>query len=230
MVAKRRYGRGTYEAHPNDVACMRTIVESPWFVGMPNAVSADGHINWQVSSGQATGFYQYHLARKEWWEAKCIELGITADGRETKDGFTIAARLINPTGDRPCRICGEEYNVGYLSLNASLSRRLNRQVEASQFSKNQSIADVLEDPDEDGLEVLAALFPERREAFDKYGIRTGPAEAHAPPPGPLLSKVDQASAVGPSSAGGVVSAGAAVAVGASSAAGAASTMGAASTV
>ncbi len=169
-MSKRRYGRGTFEAHPNYVKYMQEIVESPEYSGMPNAVSDDGHINWQVSSGQTTSFYKYYLARKEWWQSKCAEEGVPYGPSGKSDAFTIVARRIHPTGYRPCRLCGESYNVGYFYLNQLLANRLNKMVGAPRFHKTQPIDEALQDVEASHLPEFVSLFPERQPAFSQLGV------------------------------------------------------------
>lgn len=169
-MTKRRYGRGTFEAHPNYVRYMEQIVESPQYAGMPNAVSEDGHINWQVSSGKATSFYKYYLARKKWWEEKCEEEGVPYGPSGKSDAFTIVARRIHPTGYRPCRLCGVPYNVGYFYLNHGLANRLNKMVGSPRFHKTQPIDEALLDVEDVRLSDVAGLFPERTAAFDALGV------------------------------------------------------------
>ena len=111
-------------AHPAYIEYMQSIVSHPTYSSMPNAVSPNGRINWQVSSGIGTSFYKDYLARKAWWISKADELGLPGKGDE-QDRLTIAARIVHPTGYRICRLCGKSFNIGYFYLNASFSRRLN---------------------------------------------------------------------------------------------------------
>ena len=75
-MSARRYGRGKFEAHSNYLEYMEMIVNHPNYVGMPNARSEDGHINWQVSSGKTTSFYKFYQERFSWWIAKADSLGL----------------------------------------------------------------------------------------------------------------------------------------------------------
>jgi hypothetical protein len=161
-----RYGRGQFDAHPDYIAYMRTVVEHSAYAGMPNAVSDDGRINWQVSSGRSTSFYKYYDARFEWWVAKADSLGLPGKSNE-QDRFTIAARQIHPTGWRACRLCGEDKNVGYYYLNALLAKRLNKLVGSDVFERGLPIDEVIDALTAEGVweaaeELLRELFPNGR--------------------------------------------------------------------
>jgi Alw26I/Eco31I/Esp3I family type II restriction endonuclease len=176
--AKHRYGRGTFEAHPNYVRYMKMIVADPAYADMPNATSADGRINWQVSSGRTTSFYRYYEARRDWWEARADALGLPGSGND-QDRFSIAARKIHPTGRRACRLCGEDRNVGYFYLNQRAASRLNKLLEEPVFERGQPIIDVLTEIEEhdrqhdsDLTGALRALFPEREDVFDLIGFKS----------------------------------------------------------
>lgn len=179
-VPEHRYGRGKFDAHPAYVEYMRMIVEHSHYAGMPGAVSDGGRINWQVSSGKTTSFYAHYVARAKWWVAKADSLKLPGRGKEN-DRFSVAARLIHPTGYRPCRLCGEPRNVGYFYLNAVLAARLNKQTGTTGFTKNQPIAEAIEmlkKLSERGRlkiegtaeDVIKALFSERAEFFRKNGV------------------------------------------------------------
>lgn len=175
MVArKRRYGRGKFKAHPAYVEYMNFIVDHDNYEGMPNARSSDGHINWQVSTGKSTSFNKYYTERFEWWIRKADELRLPGSGN-SNERFSIAARLIHPTGYRPCRLCGEEWNVGYFYLNHSFANALNKRFPTLQFAKGQPIDDAIEQlatimKPMELTELIHGLFPERKKAFEAHGI------------------------------------------------------------
>ncbi len=155
---------------------MEMIVADPAYKEMPGAVSADGRISWQVSSGQTTSFHKHYDARVKWWSKKADGLGLPGKGKE-KERFSIAARRIHPTGYRPCRLCGEDRNVGYFYLNGRLAARLNALGDERVFERGQSISDSLKELEaldrEGGTDRVAAmrkLFPEREDAFKELGM------------------------------------------------------------
>ncbi len=166
-----RYGRGTFTAHPNYISYMNKIVHHENFRDMPNAVSEDGRINWQVSSGKTTSFYKYYVARSSWWIKKANELGLKGTGK-SDDRFSIAARLINPFKKRPCRLCGVEQHIGYMYLNQLLANRWNKIFETKPtFIKAQFIGDALHFLEarigKDALlKELKTIFPERFNILD----------------------------------------------------------------
>ena len=120
----RKYGRGKFEAHENYIDYMSFIAKHKNFDGMPNAVSSDGHVNWQVSSGKTTSFYKYYQERFNWWVKKADALGVEGSGN-SNDRFSITARIIHPSGFRPCRLCGQKLNVGYFYVNYFLAKKWN---------------------------------------------------------------------------------------------------------
>ncbi|MFC7422026.1 Alw26I/Eco31I/Esp3I family type II restriction endonuclease [Iodobacter arcticus] len=173
-MGDHKYGRGKFETDPNYIAYMEMIVSHPNYAGMPNARSLDGRINWQVSSGKTTSFYKYYLERRAWWVAKADYLGLPGQDDEN-DRFTVAARIINPTGYRTCRLCGEDFNVGYFYLNVSFSKKLKKDFPDLDVAKEQPIDDVIEQMNQLADNALVenyfhTHFPERLEFFTKFGI------------------------------------------------------------
>lgn len=168
------YGRGKFTAHPNYIEYMKMIANSKEFRDMPNSVSEDGRINWQVSSGKTTSFYPFYLARRTWWINKADSLGLPGTGQEN-DRFTIAARKIHPTGYRVCRLCGKEFNVGYFYLNAIFARRLNSRFPGMAAAKGESIEKTIEELEKligkgAAHKLMREEFSERTEYFDQLGV------------------------------------------------------------
>jgi Alw26I/Eco31I/Esp3I family type II restriction endonuclease len=135
------YGRGKFDPANKYVEYIKFIVNHKNYAGMPNAIDPDtGKVNWQVSSGKTTSFYKYYLARRQWWIDQADRLRVpgvgTAQGR-----LTTAARLIHPTGIRPCLVCGKEWHVGYMYLNKNLAARWNRLTNSESFFVSQSVVD-----------------------------------------------------------------------------------------
>ncbi len=168
-----KYGRGKFEAHPNYIEYMESVVKSDSFKDMPNAIS-NGRINWQVSSGKSTSFYEYYKARWKWWADKADSLGLPGKGNEN-ERFTITARIINPTGYRACRLCGEDWNVGYFYLNARFYKSILKLCPKGDFFKWQPIdATIVELKKYLSVEEIEKYFiekfPERQEYFNEYGV------------------------------------------------------------
>lgn len=173
-VADHKYGRGKFETDPNYIAYMEMIVSHPNYAGMPNARSPDGRINWQVSSGKTTSFYKYYLQRRAWWVAKADALKLPGQDDEN-DRFTVAARIIHPTGYRTCRLCGEDFNVGYFYLNDSFSKRLKKDFPQLDVAKEQPIDDIIEQLNQLKGKAFTekyfqSNFPERMKFFNQFGV------------------------------------------------------------
>lgn len=169
----KQYGRGKFEAHPNYISYMEKLVKHHNFEDMPNAVS-DGKINWQVSSGKTTSFYKYYLARWNWWAEKADSLGLPGTGNDN-ERFTITARMINPTGYRACRLCGEDWNIGYFYLNDRLFKRFSKIFPEGNFFKWQPIDSAIHElkkylSEEQLYKLFSSLFSNREEFFKEFGI------------------------------------------------------------
>jgi Alw26I/Eco31I/Esp3I family type II restriction endonuclease len=141
---------------------------------MPNAVSENGKINWQVSSGKSTSFYKFYLERFDWWIKKADAYKVHGKGN-SDDRFSITARLISPTGYRPCRLCGKSQNVGYFYLNHTLAQYLNRETKTSLFSKKMAIDEAIKiltgiESEAQVQERMFKIFPERSSFFKKHGF------------------------------------------------------------
>jgi len=117
-------------------------VDHSAYATMPGARDDSGRIRWQVSSGKTTSFYQLYVARERWWSLKADALGLPGKGRE-QERFSLAARMIHPTGLRPCRLCGEDWRVGYFYLNALLAKRFVALGRGAMFEKMESISSAL---------------------------------------------------------------------------------------
>lgn len=173
-MSEHKYGRGKFDAHVNYVAYMRKIVEHENYRDMPNAQSSDGRIYWQVSSGKTTSFYKDYLARVNWWVSKADQYNVAGKGCEN-ERRTVAARIIHPDGFKPCRLCGENFNIGYFYANANLTKKLEKKFPKLDLALRQPIDDILSQlkfiSQEDFIEdYIRNLFPERQFYFDKYGV------------------------------------------------------------
>lgn len=164
-----RYGRGKFPAHDNYITYMNSIVENEIYKTMPNLRSTDGRINWQVSSGKTTSFYEYYVARFDWWVKVADRLNLPGTGN-SNDRFSIAARIIHPTKLRACRLCGEEMYIGYMYVNDKLAKRWNRISRTEAFLKQEEICtavcklvDII--GEQDTIAEIKQLFPEKLEYF-----------------------------------------------------------------
>ncbi|MCL5797394.1 MAG: Alw26I/Eco31I/Esp3I family type II restriction endonuclease [Patescibacteria group bacterium] len=164
-----KYGRGKFNAHKNYIEYMSEIVAHDNYKGMPNAIDEKtGRINWQVSSGKTTSFYKHYLARTDWWTKKANELGLKGSGN-SDNRFSIAARLLHPTGMRPCRLCGNLLHIGYMYLNYVLAKKWNKlSSQKGVFQKNQNIVEaslILVDliGKDSFSKEIAELFPEKKD-------------------------------------------------------------------
>nr|AAS09914.1 BsmBI restriction endonuclease [Geobacillus stearothermophilus] len=167
-----KYGRGKFLPHQNYIDYMHFIVNHKNYSGMPNAIGEDGRINWQVSSGKTTSFYEYYQARFEWWEKKADELNLPGTGNSNKR-FSLAARLIHPTGQRPCRLCGKYQYVGYMYVSHNLYKRWSKITGREDlFFKKQNIieaANIFKSimGEQALINELTTIFPERKDYFNR---------------------------------------------------------------
>lgn len=103
---------------------MKFIVLHPTYCGMPDALKGDGKIQWETPSNRSGGQYKdSHHKRRDWWRAKAAEVGIS-----DREGQWISrtAKVIHPTGEKPCKRCGQVLRIAYVYPNAHfISRAVN---------------------------------------------------------------------------------------------------------
>lgn len=167
-----RYGRGKFQPPEAYVEYMNMIVDSERYAGMPCARAENGKINWQCSSGKTTSFYRYFPDRSRWWAEKADELGIPGTGN-SDDRFTIAARMIHPTGKKVCLICGQPRYIGYMYMNANCAKRWNGIVGERSFHKTMPIDKALEIlisavGIERARDIVLEDFPEKAEDIELF--------------------------------------------------------------
>ena len=106
------------------VSYMKAMVTHPVYGGMPDAVKEDGKIQWEAPSNRSAGQYQFtHIKRREWWNAKARSLGIDT----SKDQWiSRTAKLIHPTGEKPCKRCGTIMKIAYVYPQANLIKRFKK--------------------------------------------------------------------------------------------------------
>jgi Alw26I/Eco31I/Esp3I family type II restriction endonuclease len=104
------------------VKYMKAIVSHPVYSGMPDAVNEDGKIQWEAPSNRSGGKYQFtHQKRRQWWQNKAKELGIDIT---TDKWISRTAKLIHPTGEKPCKRCGLTLRLAYAYPKKTLIRRI----------------------------------------------------------------------------------------------------------
>ncbi|HCE3365221.1 Alw26I/Eco31I/Esp3I family type II restriction endonuclease [Vibrio parahaemolyticus] len=106
------------------VEYMDFIVNHENYSGMPDAIKKDGKIQWEAPTNRASGEYQYtNDKRRKWWNNKAKELGIDT---EKNQWISAAAKLIHPTGKKPCKRCGEEMYIAYVYPSNNLLKRIDK--------------------------------------------------------------------------------------------------------
>lgn len=107
------------------VEYMKSIVLHPNYTGMPDATKADGKIQWEAPSNRSGGQYKdTHHRRRDWWRAKATEIGI--DVREDK-WISRTAKTIHPTGEKPCKRCGQVLRIAYVYASSKLVKRCEKE-------------------------------------------------------------------------------------------------------
>lgn len=105
---------------------MKSIALHPNYTGMPDAFKDDGKIQWEAPSNRSGGQYKdTHHRRRDWWRAKAIENGI--DVHEDK-WISRTAKLIHPTGKKPCKRCGCVLRIAYVYPCATFVKRCAREL------------------------------------------------------------------------------------------------------
>ncbi len=107
-----RYGGRGRPWHPDFIRYMEFIVNHPAYSGMPDAYYEPGRIQWEAPSNRVTGqFRDTHARRRKWWANKAASLGISTSSDKW---ISRVAKLIHPTGRKPCKICGRELELRYV--------------------------------------------------------------------------------------------------------------------
>jgi Alw26I/Eco31I/Esp3I family type II restriction endonuclease len=102
--------------HPNFLKYMNFIVNHPNYTGMPYKYKKDGSIRWVVSGQSIIG-----RARARWWDQKREEYNIPREGPWKSK----VARMVHPTGEKPCQICGRYMKLDYVYPTKNTILRLN---------------------------------------------------------------------------------------------------------
>jgi Alw26I/Eco31I/Esp3I family type II restriction endonuclease len=97
--------------HPKFKKYAEFIVAHKNYHGLFYERGKDGQIKWVVTGKSKEG-----QKRKDWWDKKCMELGIKIQA----GCYAKAARLIHPIKFHTCQICGKELSIEYVYPNKRL--------------------------------------------------------------------------------------------------------------
>lgn len=110
------------------VKYMASIVTHPVYQNMPDSIKDDGKVQWEAPSNRASGKYQHtHQKRRIWWQAKAKQIGIDA---ASDQWISRTAKIIHPTGEKPCKRCGMVLQIAYVYSNAILINKIKKAFEA----------------------------------------------------------------------------------------------------
>lgn len=101
--------------HPDFIEYTKFIEGHPTYSRMPEPRKKDGTIRWVVTAKSSVG-----SARRQWWERKAEELGIS----KGKGWMAEVARAIHPTKKKPCQVCGRVLSVYYIYPRAALLKKV----------------------------------------------------------------------------------------------------------
>ena len=139
------------ENHPEFTKYQEFIVSHPKYRGLHFTRNINGSVRWVV-----TGKSEEGQQRRNWWIAKCEELGIKVEA----GALAKAAVAIHPTKIHVCQICGKSLRIEYVYPNKNLLKKLKLafQMEYQAFDKDVfQIIDELS-VNRENLEKLKAIF------------------------------------------------------------------------
>lgn len=158
-----RYGDQRRAWHPAFEQYMHFIVDHPAYHGMPCTVDENGKIDWSIPSNRKRGSKNWdgNARRREWWRETARKRGVPIIG----NWISTTARLIHPTKEKPCQICGRVMKLDYVYPRAGTIARLNAslpadlQLDPAALMSIDEIIDVLfaGGPDEARAALKAAL-------------------------------------------------------------------------
>jgi Alw26I/Eco31I/Esp3I family type II restriction endonuclease len=103
---------------------MKFIVSHPVYENMPDAIKADGKVQWEAPSNRSGGLYQHtHQKRRNWWQSKAKSIGIDINSDKW---ISRTAKLIHPTGKKPCKRCGTVLDIAYVYPQKNLIKRIQK--------------------------------------------------------------------------------------------------------
>lgn len=112
MVDEPKYGRKGQEWHPAFIEYMKFIANHEAYKGMPDAFAEGNKIQWEAPSNRKSGKYKdTHHKRREWWRKKANSVGIDAN---SSHWISRTAKLIHPTKEKPCKLCGRFMDIRYV--------------------------------------------------------------------------------------------------------------------
>lgn len=102
---------------------MNFIVTHSVYANMPDAISEDHKIQWEAPSNRKGGKYQHtHVKRLDWWRRKAESIGIQVG---SEHWISRTAKKIHPTGEKPCKRCGNKMLISYSYPQARLLKKIN---------------------------------------------------------------------------------------------------------
>lgn len=137
------YGSKGESWAPEFVKYMKAIVTHPVYNGMPDAIKEDGKIQWEAPSNRSGGKYQFtYQKRLEWWQNKAQEVGININSDKW---ISKTAKLIHPTGEKPCKRCGQTLRIAYSYPKKNLIKRIQKKFgEDFEVSPLETITEVVQ--------------------------------------------------------------------------------------
>ena len=110
--------------HQRFVEYMHFIANHENYHGMPDLMKDDGEIQWETPSNRLSGKHKdSHQKRLDWWRKKATEVGINPNSAEW---ISRTAKLIHPTKNKPCSVCGNIMELRYVYPSGLLISRIRK--------------------------------------------------------------------------------------------------------
>lgn len=123
-MAKKGIKRTNIEADEAFLQYEEEIVKHPSYAGMPDLRHDDGTIQWEAPSNRGAGIFQFsHDKRYRWWVEKAAKIDISTD--EDK-WISRVAKIIHPTKQHPCKVCGRVMDIRYCYLSSNFMKRVQK--------------------------------------------------------------------------------------------------------
>lgn len=119
-----KYGSKNHSWSPEFISYMDLIVKNANYAEMPDAIAEDtDKIQWEAPSNRKSGKYKdTNVKRLNWWKAKASEHGIKVG---SEHWISKVAKLIHPTGEKPCKKCGNSMLISYVYPQNKLLTKIN---------------------------------------------------------------------------------------------------------